>query len=27
MTGRPPSDLLWDPRDASHASATFCYRE
>lgn len=25
MTGRPPSELIWDARDASHAAATFCY--
>jgi len=27
MTERPPSELIWDARDASHAAATFCYRE
>jgi hypothetical protein len=27
VTGRPPSLLVWDPRDAPHAAATFCYQE
>ena len=27
MTERPPSDLIWDPRDAPHAAATFCYKD
>lgn len=25
VTARPPSDLIWDRRDAAHAAAVFCY--